>query len=273
MLDNEAGAGGGEDTAQGGSGAPSGGPPEGGSENDDKPITARQLKAALASQKRAFDEQIAAKDRELQAFKEGVGAREPALPKVFTRADLKAAVDAGQVTQAAADELWDQQERSRNDARAAEVARATVAGEMTKERIDQEIESYKRLKPEIMDHGSETREKIQAEFNYLVSVQGMKGQGPEALKTQHAAIRAVLGPLDKLENAAKARRAPEGEQQSGGGGGKPAGGQGNGKTPLVNKLSQRQREHYDKGIKSGRYKDWNEVEAELKFAPTRVGRP
>lgn len=258
---------------QDGNGAPSGGSPEGGSENDDKPITAKQLKAALESQKRHYEGQLANQRAEFEAFKEGVGKQQekPADRAVtYTKAQLKAAVEAGQITQEQADEHWERQREAELTARAESAALEAVSRQTTQERINSDLSEYKRLKPEIMDPGSETRAKIADEYKYLVDTGSAK-----SVATELAAIRAVLGPLEKLKNAGKARRAPESEEQGGGGGGE-------GKAPktgkaLVDKLDARYREHYEKGIKQGRYKDWDEVEKELKHAPpqtrARMGIP
>lgn len=270
-MDQE-GAGADGNDGQDGNGAPSGGSPKGGSENDDKPITAKQLKAALESQKRHYEGKLESQRAEFEAFKAGAassGAKQAAEPqKHYTRTELKAAVTAGQISQDQADDIWDNQVR----AEAIETARVTatevVRGGTQKERVDSQIESYKRLRPDIMDEGSETREKVRAEFNYLVRELGEPGTGPDALKTQLKAIRAVLGPLDKLESASRARRAPESEEQ-GGGSGRPAGGGKTGKK-LVDKLDAAAKEHYERGIKQGRYKDWDAVEAELKYASPNV---
>jgi hypothetical protein len=257
MLDNE-GAGADQD-GQDRSGALSGGSSEDGSENDDKPITARQLKAALASQKQRLEEQLAAKDRELQAFKEGLGNREPAKdqPKVYTRAELKALVENGQITQEQADDRWDRQREVQLRESARKEALDAVTGHATKERIDSDIAAYVRLRPEIKEAGSELREQIREEFKYLTSI----GK-PADTSTELAAIRAVLGPISKLEKAASAERSQESHQESGGGGSRPKGGAG--KT-LAEKLNPRYREHYEKGIQQGRYKDWKDVESELKY--------
>lgn len=265
MLDNE-GAGSGQDDGQAGSGAPAGGSPEGGSENDDKPITARQLKAALASQATRFNEQLAAKDRELQAFKEGVGKRDEPKEqtKVYTKTDLKAAVDAGQITQDQADDIWDRQRETQIRESAKREALDAVTERETKERIDADLASYKRLKPEILEHGSDKRQEIEAEFKAL-----RKAGLPNDLRTELAAIRAVLGPLEKLEKSAKATRAQDSEQQGGGQGGEPKNKGGSGKK-LVDHLKGDAKEHYERGIKQGRYKDWDAVEAELKYASPKV---
>lgn len=267
-MSNAAGAGAGN--GQGGSGAPSGGSPEGGSENeglDDK--FEKRIKAALANQARQYESRIDAVRAEFEAFKAGASSNEPPAdkPRVYTRAELKAAVDAAQITQEQADDRWAAQIEAEATSKAVAAATAVVNGQATKERVDSEIESYKRLKPEIMEKGSELRGKVEAEFDHLVHVVGMPGKGNGVLQTQLAAIRAVLGPLDKLEKSANAGRAHESDEQGGGtGGGKPGGGS----KKLVDHLKGDAKEHYERGIKQGRYKDWNAVEAELKYASPSV---
>lgn len=269
-MDVNNGAGAGQDDGQGGSGAPSGGSPEGGSENDEKPITAKQLKAALASQRSHYERELANRDAQFDAFKAGAGSgskkeeeRQP--PKRYTRKELNTAVTAGTITQEQADDQFALQTRDEAREIAEAAAVSVVNGATQKERIDSDLAKYKRLAPEILDKGSDERQKIVTEFGELVRT-GM----PNNLATELAAIRAVMGPLEKLEKARGASRLVEHDEQGAGSGGRP----GSGKTgkKLVDQLSPRQKAHYQKGIDNRRYRDWTEVEAELKFSPGRVGR-
>jgi len=261
------GAGAGQDDGQGESGASSGGSSKGGSENDDKPITAKQLKAALENQKRHYEVQLAGQRSEFEAFKEGVGKKDkPAdQPKVYAKAELKAAVEAGQISQEQADDLWDRQRETQIREAAKSDALSAVTGKQTKERVDADIAKYRQLKPEIMQAGSAERDRISEEFRYLVA-----NGSPNNLATELAAIRAALGSLEKLEKAASAKRAADHDQQGGeGGDGKPKGG--NSSKKLVDHLKGDAKEFYERGIKQGRYpKGWDDVEAELKFASPNV---
>ena len=264
MIENE-GAGAGQEDGQGGSGAPSGGSPEGGSENETADAKfERRIKAALANQKASLRAEF---DAQLQAFRAGADSQQPKreeAPKRYTRKELNAAVEAGQISRDQADEVWDTQVRTEATEVAARTAREVVVGNATKERIDADLASYKRLKPEIMERGSETREQVQEEYNYLTA----RG-APKTEATELAAIRAILGPLEKLEKASTARRASESEQQ-GGGSGAPKGGSGGGQKQLHEHLSAENKAFYESGIKSGRYKDWAAVNAELKYASPNV---
>ena len=263
-MSDEAGAGSGQDDGQAGSGAPAGGLPEGGSENDDKPITAKQLKAILANQERGFQERLAGQAREFDAFKAGAAQQDKPVeaPKRYTRGDLKAAVDSAQITQEQADDIWAKQLETTMIESATAAATAAVAGRTQKERIDSDLSAYKRLKPEIMQAG-ETRQKIAEEYQYLTSIGASK-----TVETELAAIRAVLGPLDKLERSLNARRSQESEEQGGEGGeGRPRGGS---SKKLVDHLSADVKKKYESRIASGLYKDWEAVEKELKYASPNV---
>lgn len=258
MANEEAGAGAGN--GQDGNGAPSGGSSEDGSENALDERFEKRIRAALANQARQYESRIESVRAEFDAFKAGAGSKkdeERQQPKRYTRTEFKAAVDAGQITQEQADDRWAQQvrEEAREDAVAA--ATAAVRGGTQKERVDSEISRYRQLKPEIMQRGSDTRNQVTDEYKALVD----RGS-PENVATELAAIRAVLGPLDKLEKSAQATRSQESDEQ-GGGDSRPKGGTGKN---LVDKLDARAKKHYEKGIEQGRYKDWKEVESELKFA-------
>src|SRR3990167_8304959 len=262
-MENNDGAGAGD--GQAGSGAPAGGSPEGGSENDDKPITAKQLKAALASQRTHYEERLNGQAREFEAFKAGAGTKEKPteLPKRYTQADLKAAVDAQQITQEQANDVWAKQMREETREIAEAAATAVVTGRTQKERIDSDLSAYKRLKPEILERGSEVRTKIEGEYAYLKSI-----GDPDSVETELKAIRAVLGPLDKLEKSASASRAQENDEQGGGGSdGKQRGGAG--KT-LFDQRSEEVRKKYEGMIERGLYKDKAAVEKELVYASPNV---
>lgn len=260
-----AGADGQDDDGQSGSGAPEGGSPEGGSEKDAlEEKFERRIKSALASQKQHHDREVAAVRAEFEALKSGVGARKdpPAeQPKRYTRADLRAAVTALQITQEQSDDIWDKQVKDEAKEAAVQAADEHVTRKTAKERIDADLATYKRLAPEVMEEGSEVREAIKREFQALVQ-SGMPGRDGQNLVTQLAAIKAVMGPLDKLEKARGARRQVEHDEQSGGSGGR----RDNSGKSKVDQLDARKKSYYEQGIKSGRYKDWKAVEAELEFA-------
>lgn len=222
----------------------------------DKDVVPRsQLIAALSSQERKLRAEFQGQIDEIKA-----GQKKADPPKQYTRAELNAAVEAKQITQEAADQVWDDQIQARADARAAAVATDTVTRAQRKERVDSDIGRYMALEPDIVVDGSDIRKKVAAEYNFLVSM-----GDPKTTDTELKAIRAALGPLETLELAKSGRSQHDTHRETGGGGpgGKPKGEK---ETPLVAKLTQRQKDYYEGQIKSGQYKDWKDVEATLKYA-------
>lgn len=183
-------------------------------------------------------------------------------PREFARSELLAAVDKGQMTLEQADAVWEKQiiTRATNEAR-------TVAGQELSQRevarrVDAEMRRYKELVPGVMQEGSKERERVSAEYRFMVSL-----GSPEGRETELAALRAVYGSTEKIERARGADTALDSEQQSGGAGG------GTGRDDAANKggdlartLTARERDFYQKQIDGGRYKDWAAVNEELKFA-------
>lgn len=263
----EAGAGADDTVGQDGSGAPSGGAkaPKDDTLDDGEFVPVGRFKAALADQARRSQEREDALRAEFEAFKAGSKSskEEQDQPKRYSRVDLKAAVAAGQVTQDQADDIWAKQVKDEAREEAVAAAREDSSRRTQTEQIDRDLTAYKRLAPEIKDKTSDTFEKVRAEFQYMT-----RNGSPNNLATELAAIRAVLGPLDKLEKAKSATRSEDHDQQGGGGR------QEERKTgkKLVDTLSAREKEHYAGMIKRGHYKDWGEVEKELGFARPEVRR-
>lgn len=200
--------------------------------------------------------------RQLEARLDAAPREKPAdQPKRWTRAELNAAVEARQITQDQADDVLDRQIREDAKAEAAQVAHDTVIGTQRKEHVTSQLARYKRAEPEIVVAGSDVRKRITEEFRYLVDELGDQN----SIDTELKAIRAVLGPIDRLEKSRAGRPDAETHQEAGQGGesGKPKVDK---DTPLVGKLDKRQRDYYEGQIKSGQYKDWKDVEATLKYA-------
>lgn len=228
-------------------------------EDGDELVPASRLKAALENQERKHESQLGNLRAEFEAFKAGVSKQAPQdkqeAPKRFTRAELSAAVKADQITQEQADDIFAKQVTEDAKSGAVRAALEAVNGATQQKDIDNDLAQYRRLEPGLRDKGSELFERAKAEFDYLRS----RGQ-PDNLVTELAAIRAVLGPLDKLEKAKSAARAAEHHEESGGGG---EGGRKDQKKVLET-LSAREKSYYQKLIDNGHHKDWAEVETLLK---------
>ena len=216
----------------------------------------------LAAIKSANDKYAALEAKLNAAIEAGQKKADP--PKQYTRAELNAAVAANQISQEAADQLWDDQTEARILAKATEVSTISVTRAQRKERVDSDISRYTALEPEILVDGSDIREKIAKEFNFLVSM-----GDPKTPETELKALRAALGPIDQLELARSGRTVRDTHMETGDGGDR--GGKKPGKN-FQDALSAREKAHYQKGIDAGRYKNWDEVKAELQHANPNTRR-
>lgn len=225
-----------------------------------------QFLAALNSAERKYAGQIQALEVQLAELRgrQSAGEARKDEPKRYTKAELNAAVQANQITADVADEVWAKQIREDAKNEAKREVLEDVRAERRQERINSDLNEYKRLAPEILDDGHETRQKIRDEFNYLVTTLG----NPQTVETELAAIRAVLGPIERLRTARSARRETEAHEETGGGSG---GGEGGRKAKTGwDALDARKKSYYEGAIAKGLYKDKAAVLDELKYAKTRA---
>lgn len=183
-------------------------------------------------------------------------------PKEHTRAELQAAVDAGQISQEGADRQWEQQ----RDRRLKEETKKEVSDERKQDdlakTITTEIDLYREFEPNIEVEGSEARTLVAAEYNRQVNKLGK----PANMQTELDALAATFGPASKLQ---KGRRPdPETHQDVGSDGGGEGARDEAGNPPKG--LSRDMKEYYGKKIDQGFYKDWSEVEKELEYASPKV---
>lgn len=241
-----------------------------GKDRDEGKIPRSRLVAALKDQETRltdrFTGQMTALRQELEA-KSKVVEKPADKTRDVTRAELLVLVDEGKMTLAQADSIWEKKIIERASEGAKEAATREVTLRETKRRIDEDFRRYKESIPAAWREGTDERAQVAEEYRNLVAF-GM----PEALETELVALRSVFGPIEKFEKGkSKSRPQLDAEEQTGasdGGGGKGKGGN----STLIRSLSAREREHYDAQIKAKRYKDWAEVEAELKFANTETRR-
>lgn len=239
-------------------------PPAGGSGAKDPPgeeyISKKQFVAALgnvtaradAAERKAADAQA-----QLDALK---GQQQKPPP---TRAELLQLVGSGDLTQEQADAIWEKQivERAKREA-TTEVGQTLSASERAR-KVDAELKGYRELVPDAWTEGSDERQRVEAEFRHLTGVLGH----PATKETEAAALRAAFGDLTALRAASSAKPGPADTHAETGGGKPPAsGGAGKG-GDVLKTLTVAQKQHYQKGIDSGRYKDWGAVKAELEYKP------
>jgi hypothetical protein len=175
---------------------------------------------------------------------------------------LQEMVDNGQISEATRTDILMQH--------AKEDAAAEVRAEMEKrfqgmqheQALDAQIASYTERVPDVLTEGSETRNRVQKEFDYLVSL----GE-PGDKATEVKALRAALGPADAIRERTRSRRSTHAEAGGVGDGVHSAPEKGDGvPAPLQN--NDRLRYHYESMIKDGSYSGWDDpaLQTELKYA-------
>ncbi|MGE0289522.1 MAG: hypothetical protein AB7I42_26035 [Bradyrhizobium sp.] len=182
-------------------------------------------------------------------------------PKLVTRADLEQAVASGRISEQESAAIWDRQQAEQTALLVRKTVAETVSNVQLEGNIEARIAEYSALKPDVLKAGTTDRQRVEAQYAYLVSI----GQ-PKTKSTELAALGMVYGSIDGLKAAAAGRPSTETHEDIGGGG-EPSPG---GKTPKKLKLSGDEERYYRQGIEKGLYKDWDAVEAELKFASART---
>lgn len=182
----------------------------------------------------------------------------PQEQREYTVAELDQAVAAGQITQQQRDHMFASQVRSASIKEATNAARQVVETETRTNQLDSELKQYADFAPDVLKDGSPTRQRVASEYKYLVS----KG-APENLTTELAAVRAALGPIERMRQFAEARRRdPEAFREMTGGNLTP---QQKREADAFSRLSAAQQKHYSKLIDRGVYRDRAAVLTELNW--------
>lgn len=182
----------------------------------------------------------------------------------YTRAQLAQYVEAGQITQAQADDLIDQQNQRDMRELVDKSVQTAVSQFGQRNLVDTHLGQYRELVPEAWQTGTEQRNRIQQEYSFLI--QAGYPAGPQ---TELVATRSVLGPVERLRKELPDRRETLKGGESGGESGSEKGG--NSDEPEVLKsLNNREKAYYKRKIEDGIYKDWNAVAEERKFVRPRT---
>jgi len=219
-----------------------------------------RVKEMIASAVSRAKDEFSAKIEEIKA--QGQAKAEPA--REYTKAQLSEFVEAGKLSQDAADQLWENQIVERATRKAVDAATSAVASGNLQRTISQQMAEFKALIPDAWEEGTPEREKVAKAYRSLLT-DGIKGSS-EQLELQ--ALKQAFGdPADIRRARSFGKNGPQDSfEDSGGGGNRHRQGEDDGADGPPKGLDSRQRAHYEKGIASGRYKDWSEVRAELKFA-------
>lgn len=181
--------------------------------------------------------------------------------KEYTWAELENFIAEGKLTRDQAQEYKDKQTEQRLERK----FKAQHEQTSSNTEILNEIEQYKKHIPDVMEPGSESRQRYEQEYAYLVG----KLKYPPNYATQLAATRAAFGDLEKVKKVASSRQVvtsqePFMETHA------PAP-----QKPIVKSfkdtLPDYKVKHYERMIKSGVVKGWKEAEELENWKPKVVG--
>ena len=197
---------------------------------------------------------------------EGGGNGQPQIQEQeLTPAELTQAVTDGRLTEGEAEAIRERGRERRIDRRIDEKVETTVAVRDINARVSDEIVRYRQVIPDLTDKASGAYQKLQVEFDNLLSL----GDDSKDMRTQLKAARAAFGPIANLEKAAP----PEArESYTETGGGAPGGEEGGGSADAWPKdTTADQKAYYNDLIGKGIYTRESAV-AELKHGAERKKR-
>jgi hypothetical protein len=180
-------------------------------------------------------------------------------PREYSVTELDSFVQAGQITQQQRDQIFAQQVE-RKAVQTARTEAAQIIEHTTRENsLDSELQQYASHNRELMQEGSPTRQRVAQEFEYLVQ----RG-APRDLSTELAAVRAVMGPIERVRQYAQGRpRNPDMNQDSYGS--RAMSPRERRVEDAFSRLSPQQKQFYEKHIQSGLYADKAAVLSELNW--------
>lgn len=206
------------------------------------------------------DRQLAEVNGKLQGLSEAGQPRKIEGEPQITRAQLRQKVDANEMTETEAEQVWEGQFERRLGQRIETTVKTAIGEAQAVNTVSTQIDAYREMMPEVITEGSSARQRIQDEYDFLTST-----GAPDGLATQLQALRAAFGPIEALKKINGER--PETSHQDVGSG--TGGEQENSDTRADGTpkgLTARQRTYYTSHVGTGKYyKDWSAVTAELKF--------
>lgn len=218
---------------------------------------AKDAEARLQSER----ERAARLEGELEALKRTPAKPEATTPPRYTASQLQAMIDEGKATVgqvlAYQEETLKQELQAQVDKKVSE----TLSTHQRGNSVQQEIQEYRTLVPEALQHGTPENQRLVKEMNYLVSL----GHDGNDQRTALIAARAAFGDPESIKTKRAAKAIPNGrdtmQDTTQTGKQKP-----NEKDPLKD-LTARQRTHYQHMIDRGVYGSWKEVKEELAYVP------
>jgi hypothetical protein len=166
----------------------------------------------------------------------------------YTRAELRALVNDGKITEDQMDATLEAQAEKRVTAKTEALVEERVTETRSTAKIEAEIDRYVEAFPDVNEDGSDTREKVSAQFSKLVA-RGF----PKTLSTELTAMEMALGALGGTPKGRK--KAPETHTETGNGGG---GAEHVDDAGWAKGLTPREKTHYEKLVARSVYSGYSD---------------
>lgn len=168
------------------------------------------LLAALEAERKSrqkLETKLAQVEGKVEGLKAGQSPATAPTEKVYTRAELRTAVTAGQITDEQMEALWEKQIEAKFDKKLSAKTDQAAASTRATAFVEAELAKYTEAFPDLLDADSDMRTKVQTEFDYLTRL-----GDPQTIATELKAVRAAIGPI-----APKGRKKdPETHEETGG---------------------------------------------------------
>lgn len=196
--------------------------------------------AALQSQLEVEREQRIRLEERLAAKNEQPAPTPKEEPKIFTRQQLRAAVNEGTIDEDQMEEVWSTQQRELTKRETAKLLddRETVRNAVNF--VEDETSKYIAAFPDVKNQGSDTWKRVKSAYDYM-----RKLGDPDNKATELKALRAALGTPERIRESTARRRETSGETS----GGSSAGG--DRPVDIFNRIPPKYRTYYKKRYDEG----------------------
>ncbi|MEE8327061.1 MAG: hypothetical protein V3R58_08515 [candidate division NC10 bacterium] len=176
---------------------------------------------------------------------------EPA--KIFTRAELDQMVDKGEISESSRDQVLSDQQDQRVEAMVAARVDERVLTVTKSDRVSTQLGEYIEKMPDLKDEQSENRKRVDAAFQFHVSLNGPPKDEAESRVYELLACHATFGAIGGVQETTRT----ETHQETGGDGGGDSknenGGDGAPQGTPANLIP-----YYEDQFKKGRYTGWTD---------------
>ncbi len=193
-------------------------PGEKGKDDSDRTVPLAALEAER-NERQLLARQVAELTGKLEGF---TRAKPVEQKKTYTNAELRALIDRGSLTESAAADIRDRQNREATEVLIRNAVRDTQTEAQRTTTVSSAIQRYLAALPDIDKPGTPERAKAEREFNRLTNDLGYPADDP---RTQLLAIQTAFGSVDALEAAKPGSRETH-EETGGAGGGEKSSGSG-----------------------------------------------